>query len=417
MIVVPLKHACPPLFILGLIALITACSGGSSGDGQADIPILVDLLTLEATIEDDPTLDDFQIVSPRGIGVDAVGNIYLADEYSVKVYGPDGSPLKTIGREGAGPGEFNAAFTANIGPTGCIAAMDILWEANIYAPDGEFLHRSRYRNEDPFREHIQASGFTFTMMREVVALDSERLLIDLFALNSTLPGPFVGNLQLICATTNSLGIVCSYTDYESIKLTENNNTSVVFQGDLIWSIIDADHLLFTHTSVDRVEDGDNSCYNLIVLDLETSATDTLMVPWLPETIPPEVKTKEPEHNEFLNITFEVEPVVREIMNDTRYYPPLKDLKTDHGLIFGFHFSPTDSFDRDFEEDDLEVEAHLVDIIDIVSGRLLARAEFPFLPEVIRDGRAYRLFTPQDDFSAVHVYQIDPRIYALRDEHD
>jgi len=36
-------------------------------------------------------------------------------------------------------------------------------------------------------------------------------------------------------------------------------------------------------------------------------------------------------------------------------------------------------------------------------------------EVIRDGRAYRLFTPEDDFPAVRVYWIDPVLYGFRDE--
>jgi len=65
--------------------------------------------------------------------------------------------------------------------------------------------------------------------------------------------------------------------------------------------------------------------------------------------------------------------------------------------------------------EFHVEEGLVDIIDLATGRLTARAEFPFLPEVIRDGFAYRLFTPEDDFPAVRVYRIDPRLYALREE--
>ena len=97
------------------------------------------------------------------------------------------------------------------------------------------------------------------------------------------------------------------------------------------------------------------------------------------------------------------------MKESEYYPPLKALRTDRGLIFGFHHSEADSILR-ILDDDLEVESHLADLVDPATGRLLGRAEFPFLPEVIRDGMAYRLFTPADGYPAVRVYRIDPDLY-------
>jgi len=241
----------------------------------AGVPVLTGVLTLEASIEDDPTLGDFQVVSPDGIGVDAEGNIYLADEHALKVYRPDGEPLKKIGREGSGPGEFVASFSAHVGPRGHIAAMDILWDANIYAPDGEFLYRCRYRNQQPYRDYLQERGFTFTMMNSIVALDAERLLIDLFGMDNTRPGPYTTTSQLICATADTLIELCQYVDYGSIKINENSNNSADFQGDLIWSLLDDGRLVYTETHTDRVKNDRECSYRLIVLDLNTLATDTL----------------------------------------------------------------------------------------------------------------------------------------------
>ncbi len=115
-------------------------------------------------------------------------------------------------------------------------------------------------------------------------------------------------------------------------------------------MLDAGHILYTQTRIDRLQEDDRSEYHLIVLDLVTQSTDTLTVPWSPESIPVAVKRMEPTYSEFLTTTFEVEPVVREIMDDTEYYPPLKALRTDQGIAFGFHFClkssamalPTDS---------------------------------------------------------------------------
>ncbi len=55
-----------------------------------------------------------ELVQPMGFAVDPAGRIYVVDTKPtvIKVYGPDGSFLHTIGREGQGPGEFQVAFPA-----------------------------------------------------------------------------------------------------------------------------------------------------------------------------------------------------------------------------------------------------------------------------------------------------------------
>ncbi len=71
--------------------------------------------------EDDEVL--FGVVSD--IISDREGNFYLLDAQlsEVQVYAPDGEHLRTIGREGEGPGEFRGAFNLLLLPNGNIGVL------------------------------------------------------------------------------------------------------------------------------------------------------------------------------------------------------------------------------------------------------------------------------------------------------
>lgn len=401
-----------PLVLIGVASLCAACAGGPDNRGSADLPMLTDVLTLETAIEGDPTLGEFQVFLPRDIGVDAAGNLYLADDHTLKVYHRDGTPWKQIGRAGSGPGEFAAPLSVTIGPRGHIAAMDMRLEANIYAPDGEFLYRISYLTENRFQDYLQAERLSPTMLNGIVALDADHLLIDLFGMKNELLDPYVVTAQLLYATQDTIRELCQYVDRSTIRIDQNRNSTrgVDFQGDLLWALASSDRLIYTHTFADREENDEHSSYQLIVLDLITRAADTLTVPWERVPIPSEVRNIQSIYVEQTGRTHELDPAVRDILRDTEFYPPLKALRVDQETVFGFHFAPTESVGRGREHEDLEGESLLVDIVDLTTGQLRARAEFPFLPDVIRDGMAYRLSTPSADFPAVQAYRIAESLY-------
>jgi len=59
-----------------------------------------------------------ELGEPRSIAVDEWGRVYVVDDKPavIKLFAPDGAFIRTIGREGEGPGEFRVGFITVRGP-------------------------------------------------------------------------------------------------------------------------------------------------------------------------------------------------------------------------------------------------------------------------------------------------------------
>jgi hypothetical protein len=74
------------------------------------------------------------------VDVDARGNVYALDVQlsQVNVFSPDGELLRTIGREGEGPGEFRRASHMFLTPEGNVAVMQMMpGKLVLLTPDGK----------------------------------------------------------------------------------------------------------------------------------------------------------------------------------------------------------------------------------------------------------------------------------------
>ena len=77
------------------------------------------------------------------VAFDPEGNLYVLDGQAIRivVLGPDGTFLRTIGREGEGPGEFTEPFDFTALTDGSIAVNDLNEGLIFFNPAGEEYHR------------------------------------------------------------------------------------------------------------------------------------------------------------------------------------------------------------------------------------------------------------------------------------
>ncbi|MFC1554708.1 6-bladed beta-propeller, partial [candidate division KSB1 bacterium] len=96
------------------------------------------------------TESEFLLKSPFGTEVSDRGDIYVIDEWKMKIFDQNGNGIKTIGRRGEGPGEFSGLPYIYVSPTNYLfsySSLEISKPFNIFAPDFSLVHMKRLRNE------------------------------------------------------------------------------------------------------------------------------------------------------------------------------------------------------------------------------------------------------------------------------
>jgi len=153
-----------------LISNKTSCQNSRS---QLNIRFIKDLV-MEPDLNNEKTSFNF----PAGVDADSKGNIYVLDplNFRVQVFTSNGAYLRTLGRKGQGPGEFEVPFYITTD------SMD-----NIYIFDMQRKFWAVFTSEGKFLKNIRANKNIFRV--EKICTDSNQDIICGYV-------PFGGNFEI-----------------------------------------------------------------------------------------------------------------------------------------------------------------------------------------------------------------------------
>jgi hypothetical protein len=99
----------------------------------------------------------FYRLAPALVGVDGRGNLHVLDggNHRVAIFDPHGRPLRTLGREGGGPGELEIPLTMDVAPDGTVRVHDITKPALVQWDSAGALLPSRPLSIPLTREFAQ----------------------------------------------------------------------------------------------------------------------------------------------------------------------------------------------------------------------------------------------------------------------
>lgn len=347
--------------------------------------------------------EDYILGSPSGLAVDNVGNILITDDYKLKVYTPDGKPKMVLGGKGQGPEEYVGANMPTVGPMGYVNVLNGSRAIIYYDSSFEFIHSRKMIFEDYMKEYSRSINLTNPRLTRVVSVGNNVKMIDLFAVDHNIEGIFPKYDVLLMLKGEKITEIVKYHSKNNVLFGRNNNTTVPFMGELYWQVFDKRKVVYTHSlyetlthfqtqseaqSSNRVTLDGKSFYNLIIIDLNTMEKEIIEIEYELTKIPTQLK-------KFGTGWAGLEAKER-VLKDVEFYPPIQKFLVDNVTKMAYAFTYITNLDDQI----------LTQIIELSSAKKINEVYFPFIPNVIKNGKLYYLNKPQDKFPVVEVYQIN-----------
>lgn len=406
---------CIYIFILVLFVFLR-CS--SEPEFVESPPVLTDMVTLELSFGDEETIvkNEFLLAQPWGVAVNEVGDIFVSDEYKIKIFDENGKEKNIIGGQGEGPGEFKYIPSIFVGPTGFISAGGAV-ECNFYTPENKFIDKTIFRNSESNADLLKKNNLnSFDVGKRIFLSETESMIGGRgrdkpLIIGGPIPVSFD---MLVFVRDRSAANLAQYVRNNIVEgKTEEGLTSRVrhvYLGDFHWDLISDNRVVYTHTSYDKNISDNEYSYVLHVVDLNTIEKSEIDISYIPVAIPDSVIDKAILPWGSISSTGIIaskesgaekpyDDNMRKRLREAKYLPPVYDLISDRNYVFAFIYH------KDFPNQTV------AQVIDIDTENHISNVLFPSKPSVIKNGYAYNIKSGPDIFPVVEKYKINPKVYG------
>jgi hypothetical protein len=117
----------------------------------------------EFTFKEKDEAGEVRIYNPGRFTVDVQDNVYIEDrsDMAIKVFDPRGKYLRTIGRKGNGPGEFDNIGYLSVLPDGRLMVTDYgNRRTSLFSPEGQFLSSFQWKKSYGGIHLVTGSSYT-----------------------------------------------------------------------------------------------------------------------------------------------------------------------------------------------------------------------------------------------------------------
>jgi len=378
--------------------------------------IIENALTLELSFgADEQKLPvDYLLSRPKFFAVNNEGDIIVSDTQHLIIFDSGGNPKQILGRPGQGPGEYAGMIVMCpvTTETGYISAVsdERYLSYNIYAPDFTFVDLINFQFSSMHEKLMKENNWTDISYRYAYCYSPDEFLMRIYA-NEIPESERTVTVETIDGKTVSSIIALVYKNGENIKNiyamgypVEKANINPE-RGRFHFDLLPGRRVVYTFAAVHKTFENGSWYYSLFVHDLKTLEKVEIKKPYTPVAIPDSViyyKDDEIPKISFertRNRLLEEEKERTKMLEELKYYAGVKDLLTDGDFIFVFTF--------EFNEENEQV----VEVINSRTGELISSAYFPFEPQIIKNGYAYKIGKNEEGFYVIEKYKINPAVYG------
>jgi len=376
---------------------------------QINLEPILNAVTFVSSFGDEDLASEFLLAKPRSIDVDDEGNVYILDEDRIKIYDNNGIPNKVVGYRGEGPGEFENTRNVTVSSLGYISVLTMN-KYSFFSPDQIFIDEVYHRRSGYLVEKKENEELEGLNIINIERLDENKSIIVIISTKKMYAEEEEGYKIVYLSSGNSdfVEILKYPIDYVYTSFTQNTwggmgnvMAELPYLATFLYEVIDKNNIAYSNTSK-SIPVEEMGSYSITLLNLSDKSERIIQHSFDPVEITGDDKLGFNSDNEGMNSREDYKAMLIRVKNDItvrKYYTPLQKIISDRNYLFAFTYKTNDK------------EEILADVFNINTGKFINSTYFPILPDKIRNGKAYTLHNPKDDFAKVDIFSIDDKVYG------